>query len=156
MATKTGTNGSNILRGTSDSDVLIGRGGADLLYGRSDADVLRGDGGGDTLFGQGGDDTLIGGNGDDLLWGGTADNTFVFGKNSGEDVIADFRKGDENLIDVSGYGIKRFADLDIDESSAGVTIDLGKSAGRSGNVNTVTLLGLDEDDLDACDFIFVA
>jgi Ca2+-binding RTX toxin-like protein len=91
-----------------------------------------------------------------VLWGGTADNTFVFGKNSGEDVIADFRKGDENLIDVSGYGIKRFADLDIDETSAGVTIDLGKSADGSGNVNTVTLLGLDEDDLDACDFIFVA
>lgn len=156
MATKTGTNGSNILRGTSDSDTLIGRGGADLLYGRSDADMLRGDGGDDKLFGQGGDDTLIGGKGDDLLWGGTADNTFVFGKDSGEDVIADFRNGDENLIDVSAYGVERFADLDMDESKAGVTIDLGKSAGGSGNVNTVTLLGLDEDDLDACDFIFVA
>lgn len=156
MATKTGTNGSNILRGTSDPDVLIGRGGDDILYGRSDGDVLRGDAGDDRLFGQGGDDTLKGGRGDDLLSGGTADNTFVFARNSGEDVIADFSKGDENLIDVSAYGIERFADLDIDESAAGVTIDLGKSAGGSGNVNTVTLLGLDDNDLDAGDFIFVA
>ncbi len=156
MATKTGTNGSNILRGTSDSDVLIGRGGDDILYGRSDADVLRGDGGDDRLFGQGGDDTMIGGRGDDLMFGGTADNTFVFARNSGEDVIGDYRKGDENLIDVSAYGIKRFDDLDIDESASGITIDLGKSAGGSGNVNTVTLLGLNDDDLDAGDFIFVA
>ncbi|HSO42282.1 MAG TPA: calcium-binding protein [Rhodospirillales bacterium] len=156
MATRTGTNGSNILRGTSDSDVLIGRDGDDVLYGRSEGDVLRGDAGDDRLFGQGGDDTLIGGRGEDLLSGSTADNTFIFGRNSGEDVITDFWDGDENLIDVSAYGIKRFGDLDIDASTAGVMIDLGKSVGGSGNVNTVTLLGFDENDLDAGDFIFVA
>jgi Ca2+-binding RTX toxin-like protein len=154
MATKTGTNGDNILRGTSDSDVLIGLSGDDILYGRSDGDVLRGDSGNDTLSGQGGDDTLIGGRGDDLLSGGTADNTFVFGRNSGEDIIADFSDGDENVIDVRGYGIESFADLDLDENAAGITIDLGKSAGGSGNVNTVTLLGVD--DVDSADFLFIA
>lgn len=154
MATKRGTNGDNILRGTSDSDVLIGLGGDDILYGRSDGDVARGDDGNDWLFGEGGDDTLIGGRGDDLLSGGTADNTFVFGRNSGEDVISDFSKGDENVIDVRGYGIDSFADLDFDEDASGITIDLGKSAGGSGNVNTVTVLGVR--DLDPDDFVFIA
>jgi Ca2+-binding RTX toxin-like protein len=156
MATKTGTNGNNILRGTSDSDVLIGLGGDDILYGRSDGDYLRGDDGDDWLFGEGGDDTLIGGRGDDRLSGGTADNNFVFAKNSGEDVITDFRDGDESLIDVRGWGIKRFSQLDMDENALGVTIDLGKSIGWSGNVNTVTLLDVDLDDLDRGDFLFVA
>jgi Ca2+-binding RTX toxin-like protein len=159
MATKTGTNGNNTLEGTSDSDVLYGLGGNDILRGRSDADVLWGGDGDDWLFGQGGDDKLIGGRGDDWLSGGSADNTFVFGRNSGEDIIADFLSDvdrDDNLIDVRGYGIKSFAALreHLDENSAGVTIDLGKAAGGSGNVNTVTLLDVDESDLVSSDFLF--
>ena len=159
MATKTGTNGNNTLYGTSDSDVLDGRGGNDILFGRSDGDILRGGDGNDALYGQGGDDTLIGGRGDDLLSGGSADNTFVFAFNSGVDVITDFISDvdrDDNLIDVRGYGIESFADLrkQIDENAAGVTIDLGKAAGGSGNVNTVTLLDVDENDLGSNDFLF--
>ena len=159
MATKTGTNGNNTLYGTSDSDVLDGRGGNDILFGRSDGDILRGGDGNDALYGQGGDDTLIGGRGDDLLSGGSADNTFVFAFNSGEDVITDFISDvdrDDNVIDVRGYGIESFADLreQIDENAAGVTIDLGKAAGGSGNVNTVTLLDVDENDLGSNDFLF--
>ncbi len=161
MATKTGTNGKNILHGTSDFDVLNGRGGNDILFGRSDGDILRGGDGNDVLFGQGGDDRLIGGRGDDLLSGGTGDNTFVFGFNSGEDVITDFTSDvdrDENIIDVRGYGIKSFADLreHFDEHSFGVNIDLGKAAGGSGNVNTVTLLDVDLADLHPHDFLFIA
>ena len=161
MATKTGTNGNNTLEGTSDSDVLYGLGGNDILRGRSDADILWGGDGNDALFGKGGDDTLIGGRGDDWLSGGSADNTFVFGLNSGEDIISDFVSDvdrDDNLIDVRGYGIRSFAALQehLDENSAGVTIDLGKAAGGSGNVNTVTLLDADLADLDQYDFIFLA
>lgn len=159
MATKTGTNGNNTLEGTSDSDVLNGLGGNDILFGRSDGDILRGDDGNDALYGQGGDDTLIGGRGGDLLSGGSADNTFVFAFNSGEDVITDFISDvdrDDNVIDVRGYGIESFADLreQIEENAAGVTIDLGKAAGGSGNVNTVTLLDVDENDLGSNDFLF--
>lgn len=154
MTTKIGTSGNNIIRGTSDTDLLIGRGGNDVLYGRSNADVLRGDDGDDALFGEGGDDTLIGGRGEDLLSGGSADNTFVFARNSGEDVITDFGDGDENLIDVRGYGIENFNDLDLDTGRVGITIDLGNSAGGAANVNTVTLL--DVYDLDPEDFVFVA
>jgi Ca2+-binding RTX toxin-like protein len=161
MATKTGTNGNNTLYGTSDSDVLNGLGGNDILFGRSDGDILRGGDGNDALFGQGGDDRLIGGRGDDVLFGGTGDNTFVFGFNSGEDVITDFTSDvdrDENIIDVRGYGIKSFADLreHLDEDAFGVNIDLGKAAGGSGNVNTVTLLDVDLADLDPHDFLFIA
>lgn len=154
MATRIGTSNNNIIRGTSDSDVLIGRGGDDILYGRSDGDVLRGDDGNDTLSGEGGDDILTGGRGADLLSGGTADNRFVFSRDSGEDVITDFGDGDQNLIDVRGYGIASFDELDLDANTLGITIDLGKSAGGSGNVNTVTLLGVD--DLDPDDFVFIA
>ena len=70
----------------------------------------------------------------------------------------DFPKQWHDLIDVRGYGIRSFAALrnHLDENAAGVTIDLGKAAGGSGNVNTVTLLDADLADLDRYDFIFLA
>ena len=153
MATKNGTNGNNTLEGTSDSDVLDGLGGNDILRGRSDADSLLGGDGNDALYGQGGDDRLIGGRGDDWLSGGSADNTFVFDFNSGEDFITDFITDvdrDDNVIDVRGYGIKSINDLrnHISENATGVIIDLGKAAHGSGNVNTVTLLDVELNDLD--------
>ena len=58
MATKKGTNKSEILNGTDSGDSLLGRGGNDTLFG--------GDGK-DRLDGGAGDDELLGGDGNDLL-----------------------------------------------------------------------------------------
>jgi Ca2+-binding RTX toxin-like protein len=84
--------------------------------------VFKGSDGNDDIEGYNGDDVLNGGRGDDFLVGdsanigfgtGTGDDRFVFNKNSGDDVIADFGQtaGDRDLIDLRDYHFKNFAKL---------------------------------------------
>ena len=54
-------------------------------------------GGNDTLTGAGGNDILIGGSGNDILTGKGGQDTFIFGNNSGHDVITDFTKGEDTI-----------------------------------------------------------
>jgi Ca2+-binding RTX toxin-like protein len=72
------------------SVVLNGTENADQLVGGAGNDVLNGFGGNDTLVGSYGNDRLDGGEGDDVLDGGSGSDTYVFGQNSGHDVISSY------------------------------------------------------------------
>lgn len=140
---------ADLILGEEDDDLLLGGKGRDTLQGGHGddeikggrlRDILKGNGGDDVLVGGGGRDKLIGGRLDDTLTGGSGADTFVMRALPGDDEITDFAPS-EDVLDLRGLG---FADLDAvldaaEEDRAGITIDLG--------VGSVTLLGLDEDDL---------
>ncbi|TFI56741.1 tandem-95 repeat protein, partial [Sphingomonas parva] len=63
--------------------------GNDVLYGSEGADLLDGSAGDDLLRGLGGDDQLNGAGGVDRLEGGAGSDVYLFGRGSGQDVIAD-------------------------------------------------------------------
>ncbi|HEX2527166.1 MAG TPA: calcium-binding protein [Geminicoccus sp.] len=139
------------------SDALIGGAGEDRLVG--DADIV-----GDHT--QGGNDYLVGGEGDDILFGdfdlqasideGITDfsnivrgaDTFIFTPSSGLDNIGDFQSG-KDTIDLSAYGITKFADLTIETRAGATIIDLDK---RAANINEITLDDIVS--LRAGDFVF--
>ncbi len=63
--------------------------GDDIINGTDGADAMYGDIGDDTLNGNGGADILDGGVGNDKLNGGTGNDTYIYGKDYGNDVISD-------------------------------------------------------------------
>ena len=116
-ANLTGTNMANTLNGTVEEDTISGLKGNDTLNGAAGNDaLLGGDGndrlaggdGNDTLNGDAGKDDLIGGAGLDQLIGGAGADKFIFNladesRVGGEaDVIADFRNGGNDDIDLRG------------------------------------------------------
>lgn len=129
-----GNQGADTLFGNLGSDILFGGQDADILYGGQNEDLLFGNLGNDTVLGNLGNDTLYGGQGNDLLYGGQGDDVlsgdlgrdtivgdlgndilsggadadrFVFGLNSGADVILDFDQAGGDRIALSGqsYGV---------------------------------------------------
>ncbi len=92
-----------------------------VLTGGADADVLFGHGGNDTIDGKAGNDLIVGGTGNDTLTGGTGDDRFVFAAGDGVDVVTDFSPGDASgdLIDLHGYGVTVFNDLQTHMTQAG-------------------------------------
>jgi serralysin len=106
-----GNSGADRLFGGQDSDSLFGGQDADVVYGNMGADAVYGDAGNDTLFGGQGNDTLNGGEGDDLLYGNLGDDVlignsgadrFVFGANSGADLILGFSQAEGDRLAFSG------------------------------------------------------
>ncbi len=95
------------------------------------------------------DDIHISTNEDETLTGGDNSDTFVFGKNHGDDTITDFTNG-EDLIDLTQFPtISSFSDLTVTSNDDGVTIDLSAHGG-----GTILLQGININDLDASDFVF--
>ncbi|WP_158413239.1 Calx-beta domain-containing protein [Baaleninema simplex] len=97
-----GGEGNDTLAAGMQNDKVVGGLGDDYVFGNKQDDIVEGGegndylGGGqdnDVLYGQVGDDTLSGDMGDDLLVGGEGVNRFRFGKNSGNDIVADFKDG---------------------------------------------------------------
>lgn len=83
VATKVGTNKSQVIRGTPRRDVIVAKGGVDRIYGEGGNDVIcagpgndiiEGGPGKDRIFGEGGNDVLKGGPGKDFLDGGAGRN----------------------------------------------------------------------------------
>ncbi|WP_031435808.1 calcium-binding protein [Methylobacter tundripaludum] len=68
----------------------VGSSANDSLMGGAGNDVLNGGAGNDTLQDDAGNDILDGGAGNDSLQGGIGNDTYVFGRGSGQDVIADY------------------------------------------------------------------
>jgi Ca2+-binding RTX toxin-like protein len=143
--------------------------GHDILWGGGGADRLFGDGEGARRLATCGDDRLNGGVGNDELWGDVANpdasirhgqDSFIFNRGSDRDVIGDFDDragGPQDLIVLAGYtGLHNFAQLRgfISNGSDGAVIDLGAAAGRGVGLDTITLLGITADQLDASDFRF--
>ncbi|QTD57489.1 cadherin domain-containing protein [Parasphingorhabdus cellanae] len=116
----TGGAGSDILLGgdgTGEDDQLIGGSGIDRLDGGAGNDVLLGGDGDDNsvtnisagagaqttlaagLYGGDGDDILDGGAGDDTLDGGSGADSYLFGPNSGDDVVTTGGGNDDLIFD---------------------------------------------------------
>ena len=139
------------------------QGGNDELYGAAFEDTIAGDAisldFSSTFTFRGGDDVLVGGGGDDRLSGdfdyiygngnvSGGDDTFVFGVDSGNDLVTDFGFGADKL-DISAYGITEFSDLHFTLSGDNTIIDLD---GTAANIASITLLNYTA--LKAADFIF--
>ena len=152
--TVTGGDGADVIYGNQGGDVLYGNLGADRLFGGQDddsvfggqdADVVYGNQGADAVYGNLGDDTLFGGQGDDTLYGGQGDDVlngnlgndvlignlgadrFVFGANSGADLILGFSQaqGDRLVLSGQSYTLGSAADGDaLLALSGGGTVQL--------------------------------
>lgn len=98
-----GGSGLDKVYGQGGNDIIYGGSELDTIYAGSGEDIIYGDEGDDRIYAQAGDDILYGGAGNDRLEGGTDADLFVFGDNSGEDIISDFEVGVDtiSLEDVS-------------------------------------------------------
>ena len=89
--------GNDWLHGGAGNDRLEGGGGDDELRGGSGDDVMEGGSGNDRLHGGDGDDVLNGGASNDWLRGGNGEDTFIFSGAFGNDKIADFTAGEDEI-----------------------------------------------------------
>ena len=92
------------IRADDSGGVLEGTDKADVLFGGSGNDTINGGASHDWLIGGDGDDVLDGGEGNDCLEGGLGNDTYVFGRNSGRDIIIDF--DGNNTIRFEGIAAK--------------------------------------------------
>lgn len=97
-----GGQGADVLSGNAGADALLGDAGADIIYGNQGADLLSGGDGNDVLFGGQGNDILTGGVGSDTLAGGVGADVYVFGANSGQDLILGFSQADGDKLSLGG------------------------------------------------------
>ncbi|WP_129792675.1 Ig-like domain-containing protein [Sphingosinicella sp. CPCC 101087] len=95
-----GLDGHDWLDGGNHDDVLIGGAGNDVLNGGNHDDILHAGAGADVLNGGNHADRLNGGAGDDVLTGGNHNDVFIFSETGGNDLITDFRRG-QDKIDLS-------------------------------------------------------
>jgi hypothetical protein len=72
----------------------------DTITGTSEVNVLFGKNGDDFINAKAGADIIVGNEGDDVMKGGLGDDTFRFFANSGNDVITDFKVGNEETFDL--------------------------------------------------------
>src|SRR5690606_17779287 len=123
-----GLGGADTLIGGAGQDMLIGDGGADQLWGGDDNDTLRGDAGADHLYGEGGNDSLDGGAGIDVLNGGAGNDTytggggadiFVIADLGGTDTITDFKRAQNDKIDLSSLAIDEWIGTQAFHNDAG-------------------------------------
>ncbi|MEM8923530.1 MAG: calcium-binding protein [Actinomycetota bacterium] len=126
-ATRTGTEGPDVLIGTSSPDRIDGRGGADrisagrgqdIVFGGAGNDRIRSEKNNDVVNGGPGDDFIDGGRDDDRLLGGAGDDSIQGG--SGDDRI-EGGPGDDRLQGQANTDIYTFrgdfgSDLVIDSS----------------------------------------
>ena len=152
-----GGDGRDIVRGGSGDDVVSGGREDDFLHGDTGNDHIKGDDGWDRLFGDegndfleggGGEDVIVGGEGDDLLSGGARADHFVYLENAGNDVILDFKLG-EDFIDLRllPEAIK-FSDLTIADLEGGCGVRITHEA-LGGSIE---LRGCAASELSASDF----
>ena len=107
--------------------------------------MLIGGAGADILSGGAGNDIVNGGAGSDTLFGGAGDDTFVFTGGGGQDVVMDFKPGDDVLQiarNINGLDISNASDV------AARVLDVGGNAVIDlGNGDTVTLMNVNAQDV---------
>ena len=138
-----GGDGADQLRGGGGADTLEGGAGKDKLFGNGGKDALFGGDGADRLLGSGGKDTLDGGAGKDILHGGGGRDLFIFGDAVGQDLVRDFRNGQDKLM---FEGSTSFADLTFTSKGAHTVVSFGAI--------DAFIRGASEAELDQSDFIF--
>jgi serralysin len=121
--------------------MLRGQGGGDRIAGQGGQDTLFGGKGRDKLIGGKGDDVLSGQEGNDRMAGGAGADEFRFSRNHGDDRITDFDPTVDLLrLTFDAQGVEISAD------GADTVIDTGEG--------TITLVGLDPDDLAPWNILF--
>ncbi|MEF2229337.1 MAG: hypothetical protein V3571_00255 [Pseudodesulfovibrio sp.] len=130
--TMSGGEGDDVMYGDDDGWLKFNSDGDDLMDGGDGDDMISGQNGEDTLIGGAGDDTLDGGDDNDILSGGSGSDVFVFDSHDGQDVITDFRPGEDQL---AFNGIQNPGQL-------GVTVQEGSTVITYGDT-TVTLEGVE-------------
>ena len=164
---RTGTDKRDVIIGRGDDDIVDAGAGRDFIFTRGGWDVVDAGAGNDKVFGGAGvdvlhggagrdwinggrdDDYISGGTGRDFLIGGRGDDVFIFNEGDGNDKILDFdRRGDDRLL-LNIEGVDSFEDvLDaVEETWKGVTLDFD-------DAGSITLAGVDADELSASDFLF--
>lgn len=149
----TGSTGADSFKGFGNGDDTVSGGrGDDKLFGAAGDDRLLGGVGNDQLNGGVGDDFLDGGAGNDRLTGAAGADTFRFAGDFGKDRIVDFDAG-AAVGDRVQLQSGQFADFDA-------VLEAGRDVGanfvlRLDADNTITLVGVQEADLNANDFLFV-
>jgi len=141
-----GDDGNDTLRGYNGNDALYGGDGNDTLNGGNNDDTLYGGVGIDSLIGGKGEDVLFGGDGDDTLKGNGGSDTFAWAAgDTGTDVVADFKGGQGDVINLkdllagytAGDDLDAFIDLNYVAAPkvTSLTIDLdGAGAGTDQQV----------------------
>ena len=138
--------GNDRVFGQNGDDQLFGGTGNDCLNGGKGDDWLAGGEGKDRLHGGNGSDWLDGGAGNDWLKGGKHSDTFWFGPDFGNDVIADFRvKGRDH--DIIAFDSELFANWEelenaISKTRGGVEITFDDE-------NSIVILGATKTQLAA-------
>ncbi|MBT6138072.1 MAG: calcium-binding protein [Rhodospirillaceae bacterium] len=142
--TVAGGDGNDFVHGGRDNDVLFGNQGSDAMFGGHGNDVMHGGQASDAMFGGDGNDVINGGVGDDMLAGGAGEDVFLFGPNTGNDIVADFEVGADLLAISADAGISSISDLSPTEIANGAGTLLTLSEG-----NTITLVGIEPSELGA-------
>ena len=143
-----GGDGRDIIHGSNRQDVINGGAGHDQLYGGNSRDTLNGGSDSDFLYGENGSDTLNGGSGNDILnggqhrdflTGGEGFDIFVFGPDSGSDIITDFDVT-ADLIDLTAFeGSITYENLQFTQLTSGLRVIIGSSVVLLENVVLDTL-----------------
>ena len=115
-------NGAAAINGTGNTS-------ANTMSGNSAVNRLDGDGGSDTMTGFGGADV------------------FVFDDGDGADTVDDFQNGSDKCDLTAGGRRRRFSDLVLTDTGAGVNVDYGTGSFELANVANLAAI-------DASDFIF--
>ena len=133
-----GGNGMNYLEGGAGSDVLLGGAMDDTLRGGDERDLLsEGDGHGD----------IEGGKGDDILMGGRGADAFVVDRDSGNDIIYDFKPG-PGMFDHLALRDISPEELRFEETAFGTRVSWNEGA------SSVLLVGVAKSELAQNDFMF--
>ena len=133
--------------GTFRGDHLTGTAGDDLIKGLAGRDKIDGGDGDDVIKGGWGRDFLKGGAGDDHLFGGVGRDRFDFREIEGDDTIKDLSAWDRVLISKDDFA-------DFHALAEATSFDEG-GAVISGEDGSITLDGIDENEMNAHQFLFI-
>ncbi|MEM7545299.1 MAG: calcium-binding protein [Pseudomonadota bacterium] len=139
-----GNGGADRVVGQAGDDRVVGGGGDDTVIGSNGNDLLFGRGGDDVLRGGSGDDRILGNRGDDSLRGNAGNDVFSFKRNDGDDVVRDFRDG-QDMIEIRN-GAGSFGQLAFEQ--------MGNHVLMSFKGTTVLFQRTDLAEFDSGDFIF--
>jgi Ca2+-binding RTX toxin-like protein len=133
------TEGADTFTGTANPDTVSALGGIDTIRGMGGDDVLDGGAGADFLYGGSGDDTLDGRSdaAADYMQGDDGADTYLFGRASGADSIAEY--GDLTSIDSVRFDANIApADVSVTRSGSNLVFAISGSTATLTVVNGAT------------------